>query len=815
MNSSYNGQTNIIIQQHSYIDDSFCSGTEDEIPSISSNSNMQIASNGSGKNISSTINNIIQPENHINRNSILHQSHNNQNIYGISNSFHSPYHHFSEYQNNNSTPSTSNNVELQYTYVDSNPTSNDNIMTLNTITNPRILHNSSSQQIILTSPVEESSSIIQKYETSRKIISVNRNNTINGSLTITSDIDGNNHHQVSNSNYVTATSRSHVSSAPTYYLDTIKNSSIASTSINGNQIVYRSPTTVCNINQNSKHSGIIGIRKNVSLKNLNSIPIHNGGQQPRIIHNICSGENTFNITDTRSSNNNYEETQQSISHESESILRSNIHKTILSNDNKVGRMQYVSFSSPESDILINNRSDNSQKTSHNNNTAKEIINYVGDKQNVEKLVTREENSNIISKNFCRNGKYIQNSCTFNDDHKKEDLTKQQKLEAKRAKQAEVARKRYHNLSEEEKKELNKKRTLAQKMKRQRDKEMMELDNILRQSNDIVEDPEINKVLKSKKMRARWAEAARARYHRMTPEEKKAYNLKRRMKQLASNVLDNDKISPEEKQKILQKNLKEQNARKAEAARLRYHAMTDEQKRAYNRKRTEALRKKRDEEEKLLSIPVKNITKDTWEKAQKILTRNERRAAAARLRYQKMTPEERRLYNRRKPKHKDSKDNEHYHLENFIDDQSSYGEHSDKTLSMSSSVDYNLEENDILSNIERDVIRRTHIAKQTLIRQNNDNIKNTIEKEKNNHSVNIISDSSNFVTHIHHPCESQLILNDLTTNSMTNGNIVYSQDDLVQILPESPSIESNVVENYQSSPISSQTYNHGESNLMDL
>lgn len=70
--------------------------------------------------------------------------------------------------------------------------------------------------------------------------------------------------------------------------------------------------------------------------------------------------------------------------------------------------------------------------------------------------------------------------------KKVTQEKKDKDEIKRAKQAEAARLRYHRLSAEEKRELNVKRTLAQKRKRQREKEMEELEEILRQTNDIQE-----------------------------------------------------------------------------------------------------------------------------------------------------------------------------------------------------------------------------------------------------------------------------------------------------------------------------------------
>jgi hypothetical protein len=69
------------------------------------------------------------------------------------------------------------------------------------------------------------------------------------------------------------------------------------------------------------------------------------------------------------------------------------------------------------------------------------------------------------------------------------------------------------LTAEEKKSLNLKRTLAQKRKKQREKEMAQLEAILRASGDIYDDPEVLEQLREKRMRAKWAEAARNRYQR--------------------------------------------------------------------------------------------------------------------------------------------------------------------------------------------------------------------------------------------------------------------------------------------------------------
>ncbi|CAI5444601.1 unnamed protein product [Caenorhabditis angaria] len=234
--------------------------------------------------------------------------------------------------------------------------------------------------------------------------------------------------------------------------------------------------------------------------------------------------------------------------------------------------------------------------------------------------------------------------------------KSEKERAKKARQAEAARMRYHRLSNEEKRELNLKRTLAQKRKRQREKEMEELESILRETNDIQEDPDITEQLREKRMRAKWAEAARTRYARMTPEERRAHNTRRRMRQMqnamsaiksqsshlqASGMATGDPMKDDE---AVRQHIKSQNAKKAEAARQRYHRMTDEEKRIYNQRRTEAFRRRRMEEEMLLAMPIGRINGEALDRAQQIVVRNAKRAEAARLRYQRMTPDQRKAAN---------------------------------------------------------------------------------------------------------------------------------------------------------------------------
>ncbi|KAI6179910.1 hypothetical protein M3Y98_00662100 [Aphelenchoides besseyi] len=222
--------------------------------------------------------------------------------------------------------------------------------------------------------------------------------------------------------------------------------------------------------------------------------------------------------------------------------------------------------------------------------------------------------------------------------------------ARKAKLAEMARLRYHRLSDEAKKALNKKRTIAQKRKRQRAKEMAELDEILRKSGDIVDDPEVLEQLREKRIRARWAEAARARYARMTEEQRREHNNKRRMRQM---MVKNEKGEVICDADAVQSKIKEKNARKAEQARLRYHKMSAEEKKSYNKRRTEAFRRRRMEEETLLSMPVGEINDEALDRAQRVVIRNAKRAEQARLRYYKLTPEERKVYNKRRytPKNK--------------------------------------------------------------------------------------------------------------------------------------------------------------------
>ncbi|EPB67462.1 hypothetical protein ANCCEY_13448 [Ancylostoma ceylanicum] len=283
--------------------------------------------------------------------------------------------------------------------------------------------------------------------------------------------------------------------------------------------------------------------------------------------------------------------------------------------------------------------------------------------------------------------------------------KAEKERLKKARQAEAARMRYHRLTPAEKRELNLKRTLAQKRKRQREKELEELESILRETNDIQEDPDITEQLREKRMRAKWAEAARQRYARMTPEERRAHNNRRRMRQM-QNALAAVKAAggtgdPIKDEEAVRAHIKAQNAKKAEAARQRYHRMTEEEKRIYNQRRTEAFRRRRMEEEMLLAMPIGRINGEALDRAQQIVVRNAKRAEAARLRYQRMTPDQRKSYNQKRytPKRK--------RLEGMDPMMSSSGG------SLPGSCK---KEEDALSAIERDVLKKTQQAQQAAPQQ---------------------------------------------------------------------------------------------------
>ncbi|KAH7713971.1 Protein GEI-4 c [Aphelenchoides avenae] len=222
--------------------------------------------------------------------------------------------------------------------------------------------------------------------------------------------------------------------------------------------------------------------------------------------------------------------------------------------------------------------------------------------------------------------------------------KARREQLKRARQAESARLKYHSLTEDERKELNRRRTLQQKRKRQREREMAELEALLRASGDITDDPGVVEDLIERRRRARWAETARARYHRMSSEERRHFNQRRRLRKA---MVKNEKGEVVKDETVVTQRIKEINAKKAERARQRYHNMSLDEKRHYNKRRTEAFRRRRMEEEALLAMPIGRIDGQALDRAQQIVVRNAKRAEAARRRYHEMSADQRKAYNARR------------------------------------------------------------------------------------------------------------------------------------------------------------------------
>lgn len=322
----------------------------------------------------------------------------------------------------------------------------------------------------------------------------------------------------------------------------------------------------------------------------------------------------------------------------------------------------------------------------------------GCSSSMPKVVPQYRTPPALETNYTVKGKVLAGYDKFAD--------KAEKDAVKRARQAEAARQRYHRLTAEEKKSLNLKRTLAQKRKKQREKEMAQLEAILRASGDIYDDPEVLEQLREKRMRAKWAEAARNRYQRskMSEDERRSHNMKRRQKQVAIKTEETGKETPLDDDSL--RRIREQNVKKAEAARQRYHRMSTEEKKMYNQRRTEAFRRRRMEEEALLAMPIGRINGEALDRAQQIVIRNAKRAEAARLRYQRMTPEQRRAYNQKRytPKRK----------RQMVD--SMMGDSDGEEVMKLESKTEGEEEFDALSSLERDVLRRTQQAQQALLRQ---------------------------------------------------------------------------------------------------
>ena len=188
---------------------------------------------------------------------------------------------------------------------------------------------------------------------------------------------------------------------------------------------------------------------------------------------------------------------------------------------------------------------------------------------------------------------------------------------------------------------------------------------------------------------------------------------------------------------------EEKPSRSETARNRYHAMTEEERRIYNQKRASAFRKKRKEEEILLSTPPDCSSPGRMSQAQEIMDRNARRAEKARQRYQRMTVEERREYNHRRTLAKKARRMakaqglrvssssscapRSHSTQHHPQSSNSFVQHNNFV----NGVNSNVVNEEALSMLERDVVRRTQVAQMALMRQ---------RREKQNRPFNTIDDT---------------------------------------------------------------------------
>ncbi|EGT38266.1 hypothetical protein CAEBREN_11917 [Caenorhabditis brenneri] len=158
-----------------------------------------------------------------------------------------------------------------------------------------------------------------------------------------------------------------------------------------------------------------------------------------------------------------------------------------------------------------------------------------------------------------------------------------------------------------------------------------------------EEKNLDPIEKEKRKKERLAARARARYQSMSEEQRRKHNQRRRVRQLGINP---DTATAEDVAEA-KRRMSDFYAKKAEQQRIRYHQLSDEQKREHNRKRSEAGRRRRQQEDNILYANEGEETPEQQELAQQIILKTAKKAEAARLRYARMTPEERKEFNARR------------------------------------------------------------------------------------------------------------------------------------------------------------------------
>lgn len=109
---------------------------------------------------------------------------------------------------------------------------------------------------------------------------------------------------------------------------------------------------------------------------------------------------------------------------------------------------------------------------------------------------------------------------------KKDAPTTPKSETARLRRAERARQRYHNMTEEVRREFNAKRSVALRRSRLRDEQLCKLNEEAKKEGRILDLETQKAVDEALARRAKRAESARLKYQRMTPEERRAYNANR-------------------------------------------------------------------------------------------------------------------------------------------------------------------------------------------------------------------------------------------------------------------------------------------------
>ncbi|CAL2035799.1 unnamed protein product [Caenorhabditis brenneri] len=127
-----------------------------------------------------------------------------------------------------------------------------------------------------------------------------------------------------------------------------------------------------------------------------------------------------------------------------------------------------------------------------------------------------------------------------------------------------------------------------------------------------------------------------KYHRMTETERQEFNRKHRLSSYGINPKTTQLSFNDELQIV------EAKARQAAAAKQKYHGMTPEERKAFNEKRKQQRIQRKLEEDAIFSVPLEEATPEQQEKAQEIIEKKARIAENLHARYEAKTKPGRKL-----------------------------------------------------------------------------------------------------------------------------------------------------------------------------